>query len=110
MIYPSEVFYTSDISMDNNMTPEQQKHINDIFRMGGGSYLELRLLDDGTIVGIGPLIFTTAIYIDMDVYGWGRRYCFDSHAKAVEQYRLLQTGDDAPVGFIASRPEVVVEG
>lgn len=38
-------------------------------RMGEGSYREVRTLEDGTIVGIGELMFTRAVYMDMHLYG-----------------------------------------
>jgi hypothetical protein len=68
-----------------------------------GNYLEVRELEDGTIVGIGLLMFTTAIYMDMDRLGWGRRFCFKEHETAVSQFQQIQSGDDEPVGWIAQR-------
>ena len=76
-----------------------------IMKMGAGSYSHVRELDDGTIIGIGRLIFTTAIYVDMNEWGYSSRFCFDNEAKAVEQYLRFKTGDDIPEGFIAQRPE-----
>lgn len=74
-----------------------------IIRMGEGSYREVRTLDDGTIVGIGDLMFTRAIYMDMHLYGWGRRFCFQDKALADKEYARLSDGDHEPVGWIARR-------
>lgn len=80
--------------------------IAQIKKMGAGSFLDVRELEDGTIVGLGRLLFTTAIYIDLDIWGWGRRYCFEDSALAQEQYQRLQSGDDIPQGWVAQRGQV----
>ncbi|KVO05602.1 hypothetical protein WJ69_23160 [Burkholderia ubonensis] len=66
-------------------------------------YTELRELPDGTIVGLGRLLFTTALYVDLDAEGWARRYCFERRADAARELATLQSGDDVPTGFIAQR-------
>jgi hypothetical protein len=48
-------------------------------------------------------MFTRAIYIDLDLNGWGKRFCFEDKDRAVEEYAKLQTGDDEPTGWIARR-------
>ncbi|MDN7790482.1 hypothetical protein QZM66_23230 [Burkholderia contaminans] len=66
-------------------------------------YTKLRELPDGTIVGLGQLLFTTALYVDLDAEGWGRRFCFERREDAERALLKLRTGDDVPVGFIAQR-------
>ena len=68
-----------------------------------GNYLAVDFLRDGTIIGMGDLMFTRAIYIDMDLYGWGKRFCFEDKDRAVEEYMKLKTGDDEPTGWVARR-------
>jgi hypothetical protein len=68
-----------------------------------GCYQDVAYLRDGTIIGIGDLMFTRAIYIDLDLNGWGKRFCFEDKDRAVEEYAKLQTGDDEPTGWIARR-------
>ena len=80
-----------------------QQLIDHIMELGAGAYREVRMLEDGTIVGIGNLMFTRAIYMDMHGAGWGRRFCFEDRALADEQYLALTTGDDEPTGWIARR-------
>lgn len=74
-----------------------------IMRMGEGSYREVRTLDDGTIVGIGELMFTRAIYMDMHLYGWGRRFCFQDKPLADKEFQRLSNEDMEPSGWIARR-------
>lgn len=68
-----------------------------------GNYLVVDFLNDGTIIGMGDLMFTRAIYIDMDLYGWDKRFCFEDRDLAVEEYAKLKTGDDEPKGYVARR-------
>jgi hypothetical protein len=68
-----------------------------------GNYLVVDFLRDGTIIGMGDLMFTRAIYIDMDLNGWGKRFCFEDKDRAVEEYMKLKTGDDEPTGWVARR-------
>ena len=68
-----------------------------------GNYLVVDFLRDGTVIGMGDLMFTRAIYIDLDLNGWGKRFCFEDKDRAVEEYAKLQTGDDEPTGWVARR-------
>jgi hypothetical protein len=70
---------------------------------GCGAYEAVRMLDDGTIVGIGSLMFTRAIYVDMNLNGWGRRYCFKDAQLADLEYKRLSDGNQEPEGWIATR-------
>jgi hypothetical protein len=86
----------NDIARDEDL-------LKRIKELGGGSYQDVAYLRDGTIIGIGDLMFTRAIYIDLDLNGWGKRFCFEDKDRAVEEYAKLQTGDDEPTGWIARR-------
>ena len=66
-------------------------------------YLDARLLEDGSIVAIGNLLFTRAIYMDCNATGFGRRFCFQDRALADAEYARLKTEEDEPVGWIARR-------
>ena len=68
-----------------------------------GDYLVVDFLRDGTIIGMGDLMFTRAIYIDLDLNGWGKRFCFEDKDRAVAEYMKLKTGDDEPTGYVARR-------
>ncbi len=71
-----------------------------------GEHQNLRLLDDGTIVGTLDLMFTRAVVIDLDYHGYARRYCYKDRALAVKACLSLNNGDEEPLpGFIAQRPE-----
>lgn len=77
--------------------------LKQIKKMGGDAYEDLRILEDGTIIGIGNLMFTRAIYMDMNTLSWGRRFCFKNAEIANAEYKKITTGDDEPEGWIARR-------
>lgn len=66
-------------------------------------YKNVRELEDGTIVGTIGLMFTTAICIDLDVCGYDKRFCFESHDTALLEISKLKSGNDEPSGYIARR-------
>lgn len=67
-------------------------------------YFNLRVLDDGTVVGMGQLMFTTALYIGLSHDSWERRYCYENPLLAREALDALKTGDDFPLeGYVAKR-------
>lgn len=66
-------------------------------------YANVRALEDGTVVGTIDLMFTRAIFIDLDYQGWGKRFCFKDRDLADSEVQKLKTGDDEPVGYIARR-------
>lgn len=68
-----------------------------------GNYYDVRLLDDGSIIAIGNLMFTRAIYMDVNQDGWGRRFCFDDRALADTEFQRLSNEDQEPSGWIARR-------
>jgi len=83
-----------------NIDPKLQEFI-DMLKDDG--YENLRVLDDGTIVGTSELIFTRALYIDLNPYGWEKRFCFENRELAVAEVHKLKSGDDEPTGYIARR-------
>lgn len=66
-------------------------------------YFDVRELPDGTFIGKVQLMFTTAICMGLDRYGWEKRFCFDNMQVLKEQYALIKSGDDEPTGYIARR-------
>lgn len=66
-------------------------------------YLRVRKLEDGSFIGLGKLIFTTAVYVDLNSSGYDRRYCFKEPTKALEEFEKMRTLEDEPTGFVAKR-------
>ena len=68
-------------------------------------YEHIRKLDDGTWVGIVPLMFSVGLCMGLDRIGWDRRYCYEDRALAVAEIAKLERGDQVPQGWIAKRPQ-----
>lgn len=66
-------------------------------------YMEVRVLDDGTVAALHDLMYTRAIHLDVDMHGWGRRRCFSDRDLATRVFRSLHSADDPIEGHIASR-------
>jgi hypothetical protein len=69
-------------------------------------YIAARVLEDGSVAALVPLIFTTGLCLGVNRTGYDRRYCFKDPLDAIQQFSLLKSEDDEPVGFIARRPEI----
>lgn len=85
------------------MTPKEQKLVDEIMRLGSGSYREVKMLEDGSIAAIGDLLFTRAIYLGCDLYGWASRFCFEDRKLADVRFAQLKSEDDEPQGYVARR-------
>ena len=66
-------------------------------------YDDARALEDGSIIAINNLLYTRAIYMDCNLTGFGRRFCFEDRALANKEFARLKNEDDEPVGWIARR-------
>lgn len=66
-------------------------------------YTHLRVLEDGTVCGLGKLLFTTGLHIGLNEQMWERRYCFEDPAKALAELQRLENEDSIPEGWIAQR-------
>ena len=66
-------------------------------------YLSVKVLPDGSIAALGDLMFTRAIYLGCDLYGYGNRFCFEDRQLADQRFAELQSEDDEPQGYIARR-------
>lgn len=88
--------------MDNNRDAEQlARHINSM-----GAYLDVRVLPDGSVAAVGDLLTTRAIFLGCNAWGYERRFCFADRQLALQRFAELQSEDDMPAGFIASRPKM----
>jgi hypothetical protein len=70
------------------------------------NFTHWRQLDDGTYIAIGRLMFSVALFIDVQpITPYRKRFCFPSLDLAIAAYTDMQTPDDVPTGWIARRPE-----
>jgi hypothetical protein len=67
-------------------------------------YINVRRFEDGW-AGITRMMFTWALCTELDMTGYGRRYCYTSEAQAVAQLDKMQSLDDVPEGWERRLPE-----
>jgi hypothetical protein len=74
--------------------------------LGGGGFVAVRLLPDGSVAGLVPLMTTLAICLGVTwECPYERRFCFRDDALARQRFEELQSEDDIPAGWTARRPE-----
>ncbi len=56
------------------MTPEEIKELG---------YIECRELPDGSIACVNDLLYTRALYLGCDEFGFSSRFCFSDRALAM---------------------------
>lgn len=68
-------------------------------------YTDLRVLPDGTIAGLVPLLFTTGLCMGLSEITWQKRYCFEAREDALSALQGLSSIEDEPAGWVARRPQ-----
>lgn len=68
-------------------------------------YEQARQLSDGAWVAICPMMYTTAIIVDVQPLNYDHRYCFARRADAEREIARMNTIDDEPVGYIKRKPD-----
>ena len=69
-------------------------------------YFNIRNINNGTIALL-KLVFTTALVIGLDMYGYERRYCYEDPILALRAVNAMQDIDDEPLtGYVAKRGKV----
>lgn len=71
--------------------------------MGTGDCLDVRVLADGSVAYMVDLIYTRSIALGCHGDGWSKRYCFEDRELANRRFDALQSEDDVPEGFVATR-------
>jgi hypothetical protein len=68
-------------------------------------YYEIRKLPDGAWVGLTDMLFTTALCIRLDRFGYDKRYCYRDPNMALAEIEKLENGDQEPEGWIRRLPK-----
>jgi hypothetical protein len=69
------------------------------------NYAEIRVLPDGSVAALSPLMFTTGLYMGVTRWGYERRYCYKDPGAARAALVALGSDEDEPAGWVARRPE-----
>jgi hypothetical protein len=91
------------------MSDENESEILAAHVRSMGDYLDVRILPDGSVAAVGNLLTTRALFLGCNAWGWERRFCFADRELALIRFSELQSENDIPEGFIASRPEMAEE-
>lgn len=59
-------------------------------------YTDLRVLDDGSIVGVIKMLFTWGTVVDLEQHGHGGRVCWPTYEQAAHFARTMVTIDEEP--------------
>lgn len=70
----------------------------------GSHYSNVRKFPQGW-AGITKMMFTWALCTELDMTGYGRRYCYTSESRAVAELGKMQSLDDVPEGWERRLPE-----
>lgn len=65
--------------------------------------IEVKVLADGSIAMLHDLLFTRAIHLGCNVWGWTSRFCFEDRARADKEFAKLVSEFDEPTGCVARR-------
>lgn len=66
-------------------------------------YFNVRFISGG-VIGLRQLMYTTALFMGMDEYGYERRYCYESRELAIQACNAIVDIDDKPLeGYVAKR-------
>lgn len=66
-------------------------------------YIAVRELEDGSVAALGDLLYTRAIFLNCNEFGYSKRFCFENRSLAVVRFNELRTEDDVPEGSVAHR-------
>lgn len=84
-------------------TQFQDQETQDILESVRPLYAMVRVLPDGSIAGLHDLLYTRAVFLGVNLYGWTKRYCFEDRALATRRFHELASEDDIPEGYTARR-------
>ena len=59
-------------------------------------YTDLRVLDDGSIVGVIRMLFTWGTVVDLEQHGHGGRVCWPTYEQAAHFAATMTTIDEQP--------------
>lgn len=65
--------------------------------------VEVRVLPDGSVAMLHDLLFTRAIHLGCNSWGWTARFCFEDRARADREFAKLVSEFDEPTGCVARR-------
>ena len=65
--------------------------------------IEVKVLADGSVAMLHDLLFTRAIHLGCNSWGWTARFCVEDRARANTEFAKLVSEFDEPTGCVARR-------
>lgn len=96
----TEVAASVDVRRELHDSQAAQAMCKELVKQG---YMEGRVLPDGSVALLGELLYTRAIYLGATREGWARRFCFEDRDLASARFRSLESEQDEPEGYVATR-------
>lgn len=82
------------------MINEIQKKLQEYLKTEG--YFNIRFLEDGACIANLRFLYTVAVVVGINEYGYERRICYPNETLAVACCKYMKTADDAPLpGYTA---------
>ena len=66
-------------------------------------YFKTRSLSDGRRIGLGNLLFTTGLYVDIDEIGYSHRYCYPSSVDALLAFQNWDGAGHPPGNWLVRK-------
>lgn len=83
--------------------PDRQDEFTERMRDVHG-YIGAKRADDGTYIGILPLMFTMSICVGVtEISPFKKRYCYEDITECMSNYDSLDDSTFTPSGYIATR-------
>jgi len=67
-------------------------------------YLAAERLPDGRVIAVRELIYTHALCVGLDSFGFERRYCYERRADALHALQEWDGSGDPPGPWIKEKP------
>lgn len=85
--------------------PGQQDDFTEWMRGADARFVGAKRLQDGSYVGVLPLMFTYAICMGVTYEAvFKKRFCYEDMSGCLHEYSRLSSCDDEPAGWVARRP------
>ena len=86
------------------MTAESSRNEKLLAFLKENGYKDIRILDNGTIIGTIELMFTRGLCVGLNWDNWESRYCYEDRELASRAAREMTSDDEPPLaGYIAQR-------
>lgn len=82
----------------------RREYLKDLYRfLEQQGYYQIKTLDDGRVIALLDLMFTTGIFVDINFGGYNHRYCYKDRNDAIFSIKTWDGKDDSLQGWVAKK-------